>query len=110
MRTKTPDLRKALSSRFREHHGFLLKQMLDHVEAQAADIAALDEQIEAALTPLVDQVELLATHPRGRAPMRPGHPRRDRPRHVRLPHHRPSRVVGWDVPGATRLGGQPRIG
>jgi transposase len=63
MRTKIPDLRKALTGRFREHHGFLLKQMLDHVEAQEADIAALDERIEAALAPFVAQVELLATIP-----------------------------------------------
>jgi hypothetical protein len=27
MRTKIPDLRKALTDRFREHRGFLLKQM-----------------------------------------------------------------------------------
>jgi transposase len=51
MRTKIPDLRKALTSRFREHHGFLLKQMLDHVEAQEAEIAALDERIEARVGP-----------------------------------------------------------
>ena len=63
MRTKVPDLRKALTGRFREHHGFLLKQMLDHVEAQEADIAALDERIEAALAPFVAQLELLATIP-----------------------------------------------
>jgi transposase len=65
MRTKIPDLRKALTGRFREHHGFLLKQMRDHVEAQEADIAALDErtEAEAALTPFAAQVELLATIP-----------------------------------------------
>jgi transposase len=37
--------------------------MLDHVEAQEADIAALDERIEAALAPFVAQLELLATIP-----------------------------------------------
>jgi transposase len=63
MRTKIPDLRKALTGRFREHHGFVLKQMLDHVEAQEAEIAALDERIEAALAPFVAQVELLRTIP-----------------------------------------------
>jgi len=61
MRTKIPDLRKAMTSRFREHHGFLLKQMLDHVEAQESEIAALDGRIEAALTPFTGQIELLAT-------------------------------------------------
>jgi transposase len=63
MRTKIPDLRKALTGRFREHHGFLLQRMLDHVEAQEADIAALDERIETALTPFVAQVDLLRTIP-----------------------------------------------
>jgi transposase len=63
MRTKIPDLRKALTGRFREHHGFLLKQMLDHVEAQETEIVALDERIEAALAPFAAQVELLATIP-----------------------------------------------
>jgi transposase len=37
--------------------------MLDHVEAQEADIAALDERIEAALAPFVAQLELLTTIP-----------------------------------------------
>jgi len=56
------------------------------------------------------QDDLQFSHdPRHRPPLRPGHPRRDLPRHVRLPHRRPSRVVGWDVPGATRLGGQTRL-
>ena len=50
-------------TRYETHHGFLLKQMLDHVEAQEADIAALDERIEAALAPFVAQLELLTTIP-----------------------------------------------
>ena len=62
-RSYRDDLSKALTGRFREHHGFLLKRMLDHVEAQEADIAALDERIEAALSPFVVQVELLRTIP-----------------------------------------------
>jgi transposase len=37
--------------------------MLDYVEAQEAEIAALDERIEAALAPFVGQVELLTTIP-----------------------------------------------
>lgn len=63
MRPKIPALRKALTGRFREHHAFLLQRMLDHVEAQEADIAALDERIEAALAPFVAQVELLRSIP-----------------------------------------------
>ena len=63
MRTKIPDLRKALTGRFREDHGFLLKRMLDHVEAQEAEIVALDERIESALAPFAAKVELLRTIP-----------------------------------------------
>ncbi|MEP6813928.1 MAG: IS110 family transposase, partial [Marmoricola sp.] len=63
MRTKIPHLQKALTGRFREHHAFLLRRMLDHVEAQEADITALDERIEAALAPFATQVELLRTIP-----------------------------------------------
>ena len=32
LRTKLPELRKALDSRFREHHGFLVSQILAHVD------------------------------------------------------------------------------
>lgn len=42
MRVKIPDLTKALTGRFGAHHAFLLERMLDHIEAQEADIAALD--------------------------------------------------------------------
>lgn len=58
-----PGLRKALTGRFRKHHGFLLKRTLDHVEAQETEIAALDERIEATLAPFAAQVELLTTIP-----------------------------------------------
>jgi transposase len=63
MRSKIPQLRRALTGRFREHHAFLLQQMLDHVERQAADITALDVRIESALAPFVLQIDLLRTIP-----------------------------------------------
>lgn len=63
MRSKIPDLTKALTGRFGAHHAFLLQRMLDHVEAQEADIAALDERIATALDPLSVQVELLCSIP-----------------------------------------------
>ena len=34
MRAKIPDLTKALTGRFGNHHAFLLARMLDHIEAQ----------------------------------------------------------------------------
>jgi transposase len=63
LRAKLPALRKALTSRFREHHAFLLERMLAHVEDLEADIAALSERIEAATAPFAREVELLCTIP-----------------------------------------------
>jgi transposase len=34
LRNKLPQLRKALTGRFREHHAFFLARMLSHVEAR----------------------------------------------------------------------------
>ena len=45
LRTKLPQLRKALAARFGEHHAFLLARMLAHVEALEADIDVLSERI-----------------------------------------------------------------
>jgi len=45
LRTKLPQLRKALTARFGEHHAFLLARMLAHVEALEADIDVLSERI-----------------------------------------------------------------
>ena len=59
IRSKIPELTKALTAgRFGPHHAFLLERMLDHIEAQDADIAALDERISEVLTPFASQVEL----------------------------------------------------
>lgn len=63
MRSKIPDLTKALTGRFGAHHAFLLERMLDHIEAQEADIVALDERIATVLDPLAAQVELLRSIP-----------------------------------------------
>jgi transposase len=63
MRSQIPQLRKALTGRFREHYAFLLQQMLDHVERQEADITALDVRIESALATFVLQIDPLRTIP-----------------------------------------------
>lgn len=63
LRAKLPALRKALTARFRGHHGFLLERMLAHVDDLEADIVALSERIEAATAPFAREVELLCTIP-----------------------------------------------
>jgi transposase len=63
MRAKIPDLNKALTGRFSEHHAFLLQRMLDHIEGQEAEIAELDARIEGLLATSAAQVQLLATIP-----------------------------------------------
>jgi hypothetical protein len=43
LRAKLPELRKALTARFRDHDAFLLTRVLAHVEAVEADIDVLQE-------------------------------------------------------------------
>lgn len=63
LRAKLPELTKALTARFRDHHGFLLERMLDRVEALETDVAALSERIETACAPFAREIELLVTIP-----------------------------------------------
>ena len=63
MRSKIPDLSKALTGRFGEHHAFLLRRMLDHIEAEEAEIAELDARISERIAPFAHQVQLLDTIP-----------------------------------------------
>ena len=51
MRTKIGRLEEAFNGHFDEHHRFLLQRMLDRIDGIDADIAAVDEQIEAHLAP-----------------------------------------------------------
>src|ERR1700739_4088999 len=51
MRTKIAQLEEAFNGHFDDHHRFLLARMLDRIDGIDADIAALDEQIGAQLTP-----------------------------------------------------------
>ena len=63
LRAKLPALQKALTSRFRDHHAFLLERMLSHVDDLEADIAALTERIEAAVAPFEGRRFLLESIP-----------------------------------------------
>jgi len=51
MRTKIAQLEEAFNGHFGDHHRFLLARMLGRIDSIDADIAAVDEQIEAHLAP-----------------------------------------------------------
>ncbi|MFC9835521.1 IS110 family transposase [Rhodococcus sp. NPDC127530] len=51
MRAKIGQLEEAFNGHFDEHHRFLLARMLGRIDAIDADIAAVDDQIEAQLAP-----------------------------------------------------------
>ena len=59
LRTKLPQLRKALTARFRAHHAFLLARMLAHVEALEADIDVLSQRIAELVEPWAGQLMIL---------------------------------------------------
>jgi transposase len=59
LRSKLPALRKALTSRFRGHHAFLLEHMLAHIVDLESDIEAVQERIEEAVAPFDRQIEIL---------------------------------------------------
>ena len=50
LRSKIPDLERALTGRFDDHHATLIRIILDHVEHIEAAIAELDGQIEAVMS------------------------------------------------------------
>ncbi|MGH2844954.1 MAG: IS110 family transposase [Thermoleophilaceae bacterium] len=64
MRSKIPQLREALASRFDlGHHGIMVAQLLAHVDTLDAAIQTLDERIELMLVAHADVVERLCTIP-----------------------------------------------
>jgi len=54
LRGKIPQLEKALEGRLTDHHAFLLRQLLDHVEYLERQIDAFSARIEVCLRPFVD--------------------------------------------------------
>ena len=57
MRSKTAVLEEALTGHFEDHHGFLLRAMLDHVDALTAQVDAVSARIEAVIDPFSRDVE-----------------------------------------------------
>lgn len=63
MRVKIPQLQEALTGRFTDHHSMLCQLMLDRIDALAATLATLDEQIGIQLEPFRDDLRRLTTIP-----------------------------------------------
>ncbi len=59
MRGKKSVLQEALTGHFRDHHGYLLKMMLDRADALTAQIEALTGRIDEAIAPFAAQVAQL---------------------------------------------------
>jgi len=63
LRAKLPALRKALAARFRDHHGFLVAQMLAHLDGLEEAIAQPSERIAERLAPEAGALRLLTSIP-----------------------------------------------
>lgn len=63
LRGKIPDLRLALHGRVRDHHRFLLKTLLDHLEFLDSQITRLDDRIEEVARPFQEAIQRLTTIP-----------------------------------------------
>ena len=59
MRKKISVLQEALTGHFRDHHGYLLRMMLDRVDALTAQTEALTARIEEVIAPFAHQVAQL---------------------------------------------------
>ena len=59
MRGKKSVLQEALTGHFRDHHGYLLKMMLDRIDALTAQIETLTGRIDEAIAPFAAQVAQL---------------------------------------------------
>jgi transposase len=63
LRKKLPALRQALTARFRDHHAFLLGQILGHLDYLEEAVAVVSAHIDEQLRPVAAQVERLMTIP-----------------------------------------------
>ena len=63
LRRKISELEEAFTGSFDDHHAFLLARMLARIDGIDADIAAVDEQIEAQLAPFAAEAERLDNIP-----------------------------------------------
>src|SRR6266849_8467176 len=61
LRKKLPALRQALAGRFRPHHGFLVAQILAHLDYLDEAIDAVSQQLDVVMAPFADEVARLDT-------------------------------------------------
>lgn len=59
MRAKITVLQEALSGFFTDHHGWILRMMLDNIDWLSSQIVALDAKVEQAIAPFAAQVSQL---------------------------------------------------
>jgi transposase len=63
LRKKLPALRQALVGRFRAHHGFLVAQILAHVDYLDELIATVSDQVAVVIAPFAEELSRLDTIP-----------------------------------------------
>ena len=63
LRSKIPELRRALDGRFRPHHAFMLRLHLDRIDQLGADIARIDEREMTLMAPFDERIARLTTIP-----------------------------------------------
>jgi transposase len=63
MRSKIPDLQRALEGRFDDHHALMCRLHLAHLDQLDTMIARLDEQVEQMMQPFCAQRELIESVP-----------------------------------------------
>ena len=63
MRSKIPQLQRALEGRFGAHHASMLRMHLDHVDQLSANIQRLDVEVDRVIRPFSKQLKRLLTIP-----------------------------------------------
>ena len=63
LRSKIPELIRALDGRFEDHHAVHLRRLLDHIDWFETTIAALDDRVIALTEPFAEVIERLQSIP-----------------------------------------------
>jgi transposase len=63
LRSKIPELRRAVPGRFNDHHALLVRELLDHIDYLDAAIGRLDARVDDLMRPFSTQRDQLMTIP-----------------------------------------------